>query len=190
MAEQSPQEQVDQQQLVSGAVRVWRAFTQARSRTVDPTTSPEPAASKRKRFERIRPVWWVATILGIAGVLYYFHQPHRTMALPDGTQLDVIGYGVTRDFSINITSGERRIERQLVVMYWSDVEWGLDMRNEALRLAPMFYPVANANHVDVLVLKPSRPGFTRTFPVIAHAGLLRLSKDQTGVWREAPPYPH
>ncbi len=49
--------------------------------------------------------------------------------------------------SCRLTSGERRTERQLVIVYWSDVELDSDMRkealgkmrNEALRIAPMFY---------------------------------------------------
>jgi hypothetical protein len=43
MPEHSPEEQVDQQKLVSGAA-------------VDLTTTPEPALLERKRFQRLRPV--------------------------------------------------------------------------------------------------------------------------------------
>jgi hypothetical protein len=82
MSEHSPQEPVDQQELVPGAVRLWRSFTGKRSRSVDPTTArSEPGAPPRKRFERVRPVWWVAVGLGVAGMLYCFHQPHGTMTL-------------------------------------------------------------------------------------------------------------
>ncbi len=98
-----------QQELVPGAARLWRALARKRSRTVDPTTAPEAALPKRKLFERLRPVGWISAVLVLAGVLYFFYKPHRPMFLPDGTELDIVTYGVTRDISINISSG---VERQ------------------------------------------------------------------------------
>jgi hypothetical protein len=139
---------------------------------------------KSKRFQRVRPAWWVAAILAVAGIGYFLHQPHQTTTLLDGTRIDLIS--ATRNISMNITAGESRKEQQLLVRYWSDKS-GIDqMRNEARGLATKFYPIADANHLDILVLKPSRPGLTRTFPVLTYSADIRFSKDRAGFWREDP----
>jgi hypothetical protein len=101
------------------------------------------------------------------------------VTLQDGRRLDVIS--VTKVYSAQVGRGTS--EHQLVIAYWSDQTDPEQMRIEARGLATTFYPLADANHLDVIVMKPSRPLLSRSL-LLTRSVNLRFLKDATGLWRE------
>jgi hypothetical protein len=122
----------------------------------------------------------------MAGFAYWQYTPRRDVVLPDGRHLDVVS--VQRIVSL-VAPTRERVDNQnrLVVRYWSDKQGVEQMGVEARDVEALFYPVAAANHVDVLLVRPSRPVLSRTFPVITISRNVFFSRDSAGVWHELHP---
>jgi hypothetical protein len=142
-------------------------------------TSPHP--SKRARLRRALWITAGGTLL-FAG--YHLHTATKRLGLRDGRQFDLLQYDRNTLALYDPKTGEWEREQRLLVKYYSDRGDRDNMVAEARTLAPVFFPIADSLGLRILLLEPSRPLFTRSFPILITSWNVRFVHDSSGKWKE------
>ncbi len=142
------------------------------------------APPKLSKHGRLRRALWIAagaTVL-IAG--YLLHTTTKTLGLRDGRQFRLLQYDRNTLALYDPKTGKWDREQRLLVKYYSDRRKRDEMVAEARALAPAFFPIADSLGLRILLLEPSKPLLTRSFPLLVTSWNVRFVHDNSGPWRE------
>lgn len=153
--------------------------------TDKPATSIEPMnSSVESRSFWIRYRWRIILAACLAILGYWLYTPQHLLRLPDGSSLIVLQADYNTFVQLDPTSGQRFTENRLLVKYYSNLSTMEQMQNEARSLVPKFFAVADQNGLKAIVLKPSVPIFTQSFPLAIKSYYVRFIKSDNGEWKE------
>lgn len=122
-------------------------------------------------------------LASLAAILWFFYVPRQALVLADGRRYEVLQWDRNLSIMIDPHSGTRTTEHRFLVAYYSDSA-GAGARLEARTLAPLISRFADTLGVSIMVIKPTRPIFTRAFPLARRSWEVRYERDSTGKWTE------
>lgn len=132
----------------------------------------------------IRYRWRIIISVIIVILTYFLYMPTHTIQLPNGLRLNALQSDINTLIQIDPKSGQKKTEQRLLVKYYSDVKGMEQMQAEARNLVSSFFADADRNKLTVIVLKPTQPVLTRSFPLAVKSYYVRFVKDDTGEWKE------
>ena len=146
------------------------------------TATGTPSQSSKRG--RLRRALWITVDATILFGVYQLHTATQLLVLKDGRHFLLLQYDRNTLALYDPKTGTWEREQRLLVKYYSDRAERDDMLAEARTLAPVFFPIADSLGLRILLLEPSRPLLTRSFPVLITSWHLRFVHDRSGGWKE------
>jgi len=129
-------------------------------------------------------VLWITAGATVLFAGYQLHTATKLLGLRDGRQFHLLQYDRNTLSLYDPKTGKWEREQRLLVKYYSDRTERESMVAEARGVAPVFFPIADSLALRILLLEPSRPLLTRSFPLLITSWNVRFVRDSSGTWKE------